>query len=234
MQTYISVDAHKKAGEYITTIFKAHKDTPILFLVSGGSALSVLESIDAHTLGEHIAIGLVDERFTHNTATRNREALMQSSFFRALQEHGGHCIVPEQKEGDSHDAYTAALDAALETHIQTHGNLFVCGLFGIGEDGHTASIFPTTQQMFRDAYLKDTSYVAIAEPKLPEPFRVSLTPTFIEEKIDEVVLYAVGSTKCDNILSYMHTKNFADHEIPALIPARHQKSSLFTDCEALS
>ena len=53
------------------------------------------------------------------------------------------------------------------------------------------------------------------------------------EKVDEVILYATGSTKCDNILSYMHNKNFAQHQLPALIPAQHPQSTLFTDCQTM-
>lgn len=233
MQTHISAEPEKKAGEYIQTLLKAHAHMPVLFLVSGGSALTVLDTINIGETGARIALAVLDERFTAKAAARNRDTLMCSVFYTNTIKQGGILLTPEQAEGESHQAYTERLSAHLEEYIQTHNKLFTIGLFGIGEDGHTASIFPTTEQLFNDAYRKDSIYTAVTEAKLSEPHRISITPTFIEEKIDEVILYAVGSTKCDNILSYMHTKSFGVHEIPALIPAQHPRSVLFTDCEAL-
>jgi len=68
----------------------------------------------------------------------------------------------------------------------------------------------------------------------PYPQRTSVTPAFIEEYIDEIVLYAVGTNKCENILDYMYNRTFKEHEIPALIPASHPHSMLFTDCPSLT
>jgi hypothetical protein len=64
--------------------------------------------------------------------------------------------------------------------------------------------------------------------------RTTVTPTLIEELIDEVILYAIGTNKCENILDYMYNRTFLQHEIPALIPASHPQSVLFTDCPTLT
>ncbi|MFM2381681.1 MAG: Glucosamine-6-phosphate isomerase/6-phosphogluconolactonase [Candidatus Parcubacteria bacterium] len=233
MKTNISTNPKQEAGECVSQILLTHNEQPILFLLSGGSALSVLECIQPQALGANLTVVMMDERFTDDTQGNNFLQLQNTSFFTTAKAAGVEIIESTKNEGERHEQFAERISTAVDTYLRVHTDAFVVGLFGIGEDGHTASIFPTTEQDFIVAYSSDNSYIAITRPQEKYPFRISITPTFIEEKISEVVLYAVGSKKCDNILSYMHTKNFGAHEIPALIPARHPESTLFTDCEAL-
>ncbi len=233
MKTSITAAPGQDAGKHISDTLRMHAHQPVLFLISGGSALTVLTHIDPEVLGANITIGLVDERFTTDEQGNNFMQLESTDFYKTALEKGVRFIVTKPHSGERHENFALRIGDALESLIETTHTQFTVGLFGIGEDGHTASIFPSTEHEFKQAYNSDRPYVAISRPDIPYPFRISLTPQFIEEKIDEVILYAVGSKKCDNILSYMHTKNFGAHEIPALIPARHIGSTLFTDCAAL-
>ena len=233
MKTNISFEPAQEAGKHITETLNAHTQQPVLFLISGGSALKVLDTIDTAVLGSNVTIVAMDERLTHDQNGNNFLQLSQAKFFNEAVLKSVHFIKTVPEEGERHEQFAARIGSDVDAYLQAHTDCFTLGLFGIGEDGHTASIFPATEQDFSDAYTRDSAYVAITRPQEQYPFRITITPAFIEEKISEVVLYAVGSKKCDNILSYMHTKNFGAHEIPALIPARHPKSTLFTDCQAL-
>lgn len=233
MKTQISSEPTQEAGGYITHVIREHGDAPILFLISGGSALSVLDKIETEALGPNMTVVMMDERFTTDTNGNNYSLLTQTAFYKDAEGSGVQFISTLPRSGERHEQFSERIGREVDTFIETHSDACILGLFGIGEDGHTASIFPATEQDFTDAYTSEQTYVAITRPQEQYPFRISITPAFIEEKISEVVLYAVGSKKCDNILSYMHTKNFGAHEIPALIPARHPNTTLFTDCEAL-
>lgn len=233
MKTNISFEPAQEAGKHITEILNAHAQQPVLFLVSGGSALKVLDMIDTSVLSSNLTIVTMDERLTTDQNGNNFLQLLQTKFLNEAISKNVHFIKTIPEEGERHEQFATRIGSAIDAYLQAHTDCFTLGLFGIGEDGHTASIFPATEQDFNEAYTSDSSYVAITRPQEQYPFRISITPAFIEEKISEAVLYAVGSKKCDNILSYMHTKHFGVHEIPALIPARHPESTLFTDCEAL-
>jgi 6-phosphogluconolactonase/glucosamine-6-phosphate isomerase/deaminase len=233
MKTNISSNPTKEAREYISQVLREHSESPVLFFISGGSALRVLECIEPDALKQSQTIMMMDERFTKDQNGNNFSLLTQTTFFKNAQGSGVEFISTLPKEDERHEQFSERIDAQVETYLQAHSDAYVLGLFGIGEDGHTASIFPATEQDFIEAYTSEHTFVPITRPQEQYPFRISITPAFIEEKISEAVLYAVGSKKCDNILSYMHTKNFGAHEIPALIPARHPESTLFTDCVAL-
>jgi 6-phosphogluconolactonase/glucosamine-6-phosphate isomerase/deaminase len=201
--------------------------------VSGGSALRVLEAIPSQALNGNITIGLTDNRYTQNPEEDNFVALTKTEFYTRAAAAGCVLLPMNIGVGESHAAYVARLNSILETYYAEHTDACTIGLFGIGEDGHTASIFSAPKTEFDAVYRTDTHYVLVENQNVPEPLRVSVSTSFIEEKCDHVVLYAVGSTKCDNILSYMHTKHLEQHELPALIPAQHPSSQLYTDCEAL-
>jgi 6-phosphogluconolactonase/glucosamine-6-phosphate isomerase/deaminase len=233
MKTNISDIPEKEAGDYIGKRLLEHQSVPILLLVSGGSSLAVLEHVDEATLGSHITVGLVDDRFTTDAEGNNFRVMQRTLFYARCAEKGVQFIPSFPDEQETHTKYCERIKQALENFYKQHPQGHTIGIFGIGEDGHTASIFPSSESDFLTSYATDAFYTEVKRPALTYPLRGTVTPAFIEDKIDDVVLYAVGSTKCDNILNYMHNKNFAHYQIPALIPAQHPQSILFTDCQTL-
>lgn len=233
MKTQTSDTPAFEAGQYIQEKLASHKDEHILFLVAGGSALSVLDAIDGTQLSSMVTIGTTDERFTHEKKGNNFMMLEETTFYKDAREVGAQCISSKPQMGDTHESFTKRLLLAFEDYYKTHSNSYTIGLFGIGEDGHTASIFPTSESEFISKYGSGALYVPLTNSSLQYMYRTTITPSFIEEKIDDVVLYATGNNKCDNILNYMHNRNFNHYQIPALIPAQHQQSILFTDCYTL-
>lgn len=233
MKTQTSDTPAFDAAQYIQEKLTSHKDEHILLLVAGGSALAVLGAIDGTKLCSKVTIATTDERFTHDAKGNNFMQLQETNFYKNAREVGAQCINSKPQMSDTHESFTKRLLLAFEDYYKTHSNSYTIGLFGIGEDGHTASIFPTSESEFISKYGSGALYVSLVNNSLQYTYRTTVTPTFIEEKIDDVVLYATGNTKCDNILNYMHNRNFTHYQIPALIPAQHQQSILFTDCYTL-
>jgi 6-phosphogluconolactonase/glucosamine-6-phosphate isomerase/deaminase len=235
MKTNISNTPETDAGIYIAEKLRAHKEDDVLFLVSGGSALRVLEKIDTATLSKTKSLTIIttDERFTFDQKGNNFMQLQTTKFYKSVEGSDVYFIHSVPQPSETLTSFTNRIRKDLEDYFEAHPETYTIALLGIGEDGHTASIFPRTEQKFSEDYLNDELYVNVTEESVQYPYRTTITPSFIEEKVDDVILFAVGSIKCDNILNYMHNKNFSRHQIPALIPAQHPQSVLFTDCQTL-
>lgn len=233
MKTHISESPAQDAGVYIQNLLQVHSHTSILFLIGGGSSLSVLEYIEPEVLGKHITVCTTDERFTREDKGNNFLQLQQTNFFKRGEAEGMKSISTYPQEGETHTQFSERIQGELESYYKKNPQGYTLGLFGIGEDGHTASIFPSPESEFLTTYVTDSLYVPVLRPALTYTQRTTISPAFIEDMLTDVILFAVGSNKCDNILNYMHNKNFKHYQIPALIPAQHPKSILFTDCETL-
>jgi 6-phosphogluconolactonase/glucosamine-6-phosphate isomerase/deaminase len=234
MKSHISDTPDIDAGTYISQMLEVHRAEDILLLFSGGSAFAILPHIKTDLLGTHVTIGMVDERFTREEKANNFLQFQQSAFYAEAQNKGVRFFESVPKEGETHEDFAERIKVEIETYFYSNPNNYAIGVFGIGEDGHTAGIFPKPEKDFALVYKTDAFYIPITQDKLPYPWRTTITPTFIEEVIDDVVLYAVGTNKCENILDYMYNKTFTQHEIPALIPASHPQSMLFTDCPTIT
>jgi len=233
MKTQISNNPAVEAGTYISQKVASQSDKNILLLLSGGSALALINHIDVSQFGPHVTLGLTDDRFTTDARGNTFALIQKSSFYAQLRDAGVHFINSYPKEEEGHGAYAMRIKEDVERFILNNPTGYTIGVFGIGEDGHTASIFPHAEKDFNLLYKTEDFIVPVVRSDNEFPLRITVTPLFIENNLDDVVLFAVGSNKCDNILNYMYNHTFADYQIPALIPASHPQSILFTDCDTL-
>lgn len=97
----------------------------------------------------------------------------------------------------------------LERELGPDGHLDLA-LFGVGPDGHFASLFPGHKQVYvTDPYMK---CLGVAHsPKLP-PLRVTLSVPFIR-KTDFVWVFASGARKSEAIGRAMYEMN--NHHVPS-------------------
>jgi 6-phosphogluconolactonase/glucosamine-6-phosphate isomerase/deaminase len=152
MKTQTSDTPSLEAGQYIQEKLASHKDEYILLLVAGGSALAVLEAIDGTKLTSKVTIATTDDRFTHEAKGNNFAQLQQTNFYKDAREVGVQCISSKPQMSDTHESFTKRITLAFEDYFKIHSNSYTIGLFGIGEDGHTASIFPTSESEFISKY----------------------------------------------------------------------------------
>ena len=234
MKTNVTNDPAKTAGRYITEKIAEHQKKDILLLLSGGSVLQILEYIDASSFGPHVTLALTDDRFTDNIQENNFLQIQNTEFFSKINERGIEVIATNPQAKEDFDAFFNRIEGEYNSYVNTHTNAYVLGIFGIGDDGHTASIFPDDTVSFKNKYRNENILTQTFNGPLPYAQRITITPKFIEEHINEVVLYAVGKNKCQTILQDMYNTNFDEHQIPALIPASHPQSILITDCEEIA
>ncbi len=141
-------------------------------LVSGGTTPApVFEALSQAPLAwEKIDIGLVDERWLRPDDPDSNAHLVREHLLRNLAEHAR--FQPLTRPGRSIEQ--AVSDANLHSH---HAPDVV--LLGMGDDGHTASLFPNMRHL-DDALASRHAYVAVDASACPGagpwPRRISLTP----------------------------------------------------------
>jgi len=77
-------------------------------------------------------------------------------------------------------------------------------LLGLGEDGHTASIFPHQIALFNS-----TNYCEVAEHPLTGQKRITITGNIINNA-ETVIIIAVGENKADKVFEILNNKKSAD------------------------
>jgi 6-phosphogluconolactonase/glucosamine-6-phosphate isomerase/deaminase len=234
MKSHITETPDKDAGEHISKLLREHRGEYVLLLLSGGSALNILSHIKTEHMSPSVTIAMADEHFTRDAAGNNFLQVTATPFYAASVEKGANFIPSVPGEYEKLHEFSARMRETFEKYLQEYPERFTIGVFGIGEDGHTAGIFPAPLDQFESIYKTDDFYIHVTQHTHAYSERTTVTPTLIEELVDEVILYAIGTNKCENILDYMYNRTFLQHEIPALIPASHPQSVLFTDCPTLT
>lgn len=219
----------KNAATYINQKLQASAGKAVTLFLSGGSSLKVLSYINLELLSSTTTVVMGDERFTKVSEGSNYIQLTETSFFKSLQKRGVNFINTAVGETEDLTSFTQRLNDEYQKIKTDRGEQYQIGLFGIGHDCHTASIFPQdTEKAFKELYLDaPAQYISVIEPTNEFPERVTITPAFIDTELDDIIVYAAGKQEM------LLTLQFAQHEYmcPALTLLKHSKAQLFTDAE---
>jgi 6-phosphogluconolactonase len=197
---------------------QARSGTASVVLTGGRTGIAVLTALRSATLDwSSLDIYWGDERFLPAGDPERNETQARS----ALLDHVPvsparvHPMAPSDGDyGDDPDAAAEAY-AVLLKDVPTFD---VC-LLGVGEEGHTASIFPHSPAVRETA----RTVVAVRDCPKPPPTRVSLTlPTI--RRAAEVWLVTTGSAKADPVRVALAGADEVD--IPAA-GARGQRDTLW-------
>jgi 6-phosphogluconolactonase/glucosamine-6-phosphate isomerase/deaminase len=176
------------AGAALGSLLTEQSDRATLLLVSGGSALAILESVPASTLSPHLTITVLDERYSPDPAVNNFSQLSRTHFFERAQAQGAHFIPTTVTEGMSRTALRAGYAQALTEWHHNHPTGQVLATLGIGADGHTAGIFPNVPTVDFNGPEWVVDYT-VPEGTNPYPERVTVTNTFLKTMVDSAVGY---------------------------------------------
>lgn len=213
---FIKVTSNEPAVNYITETLKSAllAGKQVLWVVCGGSAIPLAAEVSRRLRGmdlHNLMMTLTDERFGPvGNADSNWLQLANAGF--ALP---GAQMMPVL---DGHDQ--------AET-VQRYGDMlrqlieqadFKFGLFGMGPDGHTAGNLPSSPTL--------TSLELAGGYDAGQFIRLTMTPLAIT-RLDEVVLYAVGTEK-QAMLDKLDT-DLSMAEQPAQILKKVPKLTVFND-----
>lgn len=113
------------------------------------------------------------------------------------------------------DPTTAAEDyeTTLETFFGDHEPVFDLCFLGMGDDGHTASLFPYTDILYEDEYWVKEVFVE----KL-DTTRISLTPEIINQAAR--IVFLIGGENKANVLQEVITGDFNPEKLPSQLIIR--------------
>jgi 6-phosphogluconolactonase/glucosamine-6-phosphate isomerase/deaminase len=152
----------------------------VLWLVSGGSAIEIAVEVSKKIKDldlKNLVVTLTDERFGPvNHADSNLKQLIAAGFKLPTAK-----IIPVLNNKSINETVEE-----FEENLKAINQDYTVGLFGIGEDGHTAGILPQT--------LAVTSENLVTGYETEKFTRITITPEFLP-LIDEAFVYARGERK---------------------------------------
>jgi 6-phosphogluconolactonase len=161
-------------------------------VVSGGRTPADLFNAlsKAHLEWEKIDISLADERWVDNTDDASNEKMLRAKLL--INNAANANFVPlKTQHTDAEDAVLTCTD-----NLQKMRTPFDVLILGMGEDGHTASLFPCSEQISQGLDLESGNAFIAVKPTTAPNQRMSLTlPALLNS--NQIFLHLTGESKKD-------------------------------------
>jgi 6-phosphogluconolactonase/glucosamine-6-phosphate isomerase/deaminase len=269
-------EAAASAGEALTQMLTDYRKAPLLLMLSGGTALAMLEYVGTGSLGENLTISVLDERFApleaHNQVAaaasagppltgrsedpqinpvRNRPAegtataaqgrlvsngvnnfsqLQKTDFYKTAFDAGCSFFGTSLRPGESPLQLQQRWEHNLRAWQIENPNGKIFATLGMGQDGHTAGIFPFAEnaKKFKQLFQVDNWTVAFdAQGKSRYLKRITTTLHFFA-LIDHAIAFVCGAEKQAK-LEQVLAKQGKINELPALGWHKIKKVDVYTD-----
>ena len=128
-------------------------------LVSGGSTPKKLYEILSNTEIDwnNVSIGLIDERFVATDTDESNELLIKNTLLKNKAADAKFIgLVFSIKD------YEENLNIAISKNTPFYKSI-TCSILGMGLDGHTASLFPNSEEVYTDDSIYDSLTVSQTE-----------------------------------------------------------------------
>lgn len=159
-------------------------------LVSGGrTPLPLFQALSQSDLDwSNVAISLVDERWVDETSDASNTRLVKQNL---MVGNASAATFVEMKSFET-DAQDAVL--ACEERLATMAQPFDIVILGMGEDGHTASLFPCCEQLKQGLDMESGRTCIATQPTTAPHQRMSLTlPAIVASR--NIFLHLTGEKK---------------------------------------
>jgi len=187
------------------------KDKAVL-LVSGGNTPKVLfEKLRTYDIAwEKVVISLVDERWVNEKHEDSNAKLVKENLLKDKVSKA--TFIPLYQE------YSEAFDSVDICSELVKKELFPCDvlILGMGDDSHTASLFPENEKLEEGINLKNESYCVSMTPLTAKHTRMSLTLSAIL-KADNIYLHIQGIGKKEVYEKALKEDNFLLSPISAVL-----------------
>lgn len=218
----------QKAGDALAQFLKKNE---VLLLLSGGSAVNILEKIDSSVVGKDTTISVLDERYTTDASISNFSHIINTTFYRSSIANGAFYIDTRVARNETINQLAERFEHALRNWKTAHPKGIIVSTQGIGSDGHTSGIMPYPENplQFEKLFCNENDWVVgyDAENKNPFPMRVTTTIPFLK-MIDHSIVYAVGDNKKE-ILKKANSSITKLNEFPCKVIQDMKDVLLFTN-----
>jgi 6-phosphogluconolactonase/glucosamine-6-phosphate isomerase/deaminase len=225
-------EARALAGESLNKLLSDNKDRPVLLMLSGGSALGLLEFIGKSALANSITVSMLDERFSQDLDINNFSKMQKTDFYQdaLLADISFFGTLPRPE--DSMESLEKRWELNLKKWRTENPRGVILATIGMGAEGHTAGIFPHPQnpEQFKSLFDGDkwiTGYNVIDTHQFSK--RLTTTLTFFKF-IDSAIGYVCGEEKKEK-LDLVLKKQGEPHRLPALGWYDIKSMQLFTDIQ---
>lgn len=231
VQKYTSPnEAVLACGQELNKALIDSKKTPILLLLSGGSALRTLDEILPETLGEHITISVLDERFSQDAKINNFAQMQFTGFYELALAGNCNIIGTLPRIGETISQFAMRIEKALHDWAIENPSGKIFATLGMGPEGHTAGIFPMDDKIkFDSLFLSKNWTVGYTAPH-KHAERVTATLTFFE-KIDEGFALVCGTKKKPALDKLLLSDKDEINLLPTLGWKKIKSVKIFTDTE---
>ncbi|MDR3643352.1 MAG: 6-phosphogluconolactonase [Candidatus Doudnabacteria bacterium] len=225
-----SASAAAEAGEYLNTFLVENKKSPVLLLLSGGSALSITNYVGQTTLGANLTVSMLDDRYSQDGGINNFLQMQKTEFYQDVlaAEAGFFGTLPRPLE--TMEDLRQRWDKNLKTWRENNPLGLIIATLGMGPDGHTAGIlpFPEDPEKFRSLFDgPDWTAAYNAGDKNPYPERITTTLTFLK-LIDFSFAFVAGKEK-QEMFNRLTSGEGKQAEHPAMVWREMKNVKIFTD-----
>ncbi len=228
-------DTAHAVAEIILAKAKANQklSLPLNIAVSGGSTPKILFTILANDYAESIPwhfvrLFWVDERCVPPTNSESNFGMTYESLLKHLPIHDAN-IFRMQGENDP-EKEAERYRKILENELPQKNDLpqFDIILLGMGDDGHTASIFPNQMEL-----LQTSDTVSIGIHPVSEQKRITLTGKTINQAT-EVIFLITGKSKADVLRQIINRESTFDTFPAAFVRSNSGNADFYIDKQASS
>ena len=173
---------------------------------------------------EHLRFYWVDERCVPPSDDESNYKHAEDLLFRPLGIPSAHIFRIHGEDDPELEAvrYSSLVRKDLQEYDDVP--LFDCILLGIGDDFHTASIFPSSMNLLTDERLYAESVHPVSGQR-----RVTMTGTLILNGM-AIFIPVVGASKTHVVEQLLHNPGLADTTPAGYILSRSEDVIVFTDC----
>ena len=207
---------------------KNKKSLPLNIALSGGNTPKLLFKLLADeyvdTIPWHfVRLFWVDERCVPPTHVESNYGMTYENLLKNVPIHDAN-IFPIQGEIDPKTEARRYQDI-LESQLPTYNGVpkFDLILLGMGDDGHTASIFPNELSL-----LHSELFVAVSMHPVTNQKRITLTGQILNHS-DEVIFLITGSSKAGVLNQIIHRKTNFENYPASYIHAQSVPAQFYLD-----
>ncbi len=200
--------------------------TPVLLMLSGGSALSLLEAIPSDVFDAKLTITMLDERYSIDPAISNFAQLEATDFYSRAVAAGAATISTKVLNDETVDALRRRIECSLYEWRANYRDGIIIATMGVGEDGHTAGIFAGDHgvDFESDCWILSYDLPALVSPYSP---RITVSNTFLRHYVNTAIVYAIGENKYRH-LKQVQSEAVPVRDIPAAILQEMKEVKIFT------